>query len=236
MPMLFFVNILVECDMSKKALGKRNKTAPKRELEELIELANLVPPTMKLKSLNALLGESEGYVGPRPGTPKAQERQERLRDAFIKYVDDLPPRFVQEIYRQSFLLNININEISDRLLDMHIDLAIEKYERFLQIRRTFRELFQPPPSGISLFPNPLQGHPVKVLSVEEIGVEDGRFKRSGNPVAAALDGEEVARLRECERCQRIFWAYNIRSRGCSKPCVNVLRQRDYYNQHYRKGR
>lgn len=67
--------------MSKKALGKRSKVAPKPELEELIELVNLVPPEVELKSLDALLGEREGDLGPRPGTKEALEPKERLRNA-----------------------------------------------------------------------------------------------------------------------------------------------------------
>ncbi len=220
--------------MGKKALGKRSQAALKPELDELIKLVNLLPPTMEVKSLNALLGESEGYVGPRPGTQKALEREIRLRDAFTNYMTSLPPQFVAEMYKDS--CHENILEISDKAFDMYLGMAIGNYERFLQIRRTFRELFQPPLSGASLFPISLEGHLVKVISIEEISVENGRFKRSGNPVAAALDGVEATRLRECQRCQRIFWAQNIGSRGCSKACANVLRQRDHYNQHYRKGR
>ena len=101
--------------MGKKALGTRSKTAPKRELEELIELVNLIPPTMELKSLKALLGESEGYVGPKPGTPKALERQERLRTAFTNYMLSLPPLFVEEIYKDS--RHEDVLEISKKAFD-----------------------------------------------------------------------------------------------------------------------
>lgn len=220
--------------MSKKALGKRSKAAPKPELEELIKLVNLIPPTMELKSLKALVGESEGYVGPKPGTPKALERQIRLRTAFTNYMLSLPPLFVEEIYKDSH--HEDVLEISEEAFDTYLGMAIENYERSLQIRGNLRTLVRSPLSGTSSSTNPSEAYPVRVLSIEEISVENGRFKRSGNPVAAAVDGEDVARLRECQRCQRIFWAYNINSRACSKPCANVLRQRNHYNQHYRKGR
>lgn len=229
--MLFFVNILVECNMSKKALGNRSKTAPKRELEELIELVNLLPPRMELKSLNALLGEREGDVGPRPGTQEARERRKRLWNAFVDYMSTLPPRFVEAMYKETRHIDLSGEEF--RLhFNLFTAMAIEEYERFIQIRRTLRELISPPLSSFSLFGL----KPVKTPAVEEIWRENGRFRRLGNPVAAAVDGEEVARLRECERCQRIFWARNIGSRGCSKKCANALRQRAHYNQYYRKER
>jgi hypothetical protein len=229
--MLFFVNILVESDMSKKTLGKRSRTAPKRELEELIELVNLLPPKMELKSLNALLGEREGYEGPRPGTQEARKRRERLWNAFVDYMMTLPSGFVEEMYKETRHIDL-LGEQYRLHFNLFTAMAIEEYERFIQIRRTLRELISPQLSSFSLFGL----KPVKTPAVEEIWRENGRFRRLGNPVAAAVDGEEVARLRECQRCQRIFWAYNIGSRACSKPCANVLRQRDYYNQHRRKGR
>jgi hypothetical protein len=221
--------------MGKKALGSRGKTAPKPELEKLIELVNLLPPRMELKSLNALLGEREGDVGPRPGTEEALERKKRLWDAFVDYMSTLPPGFVEAMYKETRHIDLSGEEF--RLyFNLYTAMAIEEYERFIQIRKTLREVINPPVSGIFLVPDPLESYLVKVSAVEEIRRENGRFKRSGNPVAAAVDGEEVVRLRECQRCQRIFWAYNIGSRACSKPCANVLRQRHHYNQHYKKGR
>lgn len=217
--------------MSKKALGKRSKVAPKPELEELIELVNLVPPEVELKSLNALLGEREGALGPRPGTKEARERKRRLWNAFVDYMSTFPPGFVAAMYKETRHIDSSGDEF--RLhFNLFTDMAIEEYERFIQVRKTLREVIYPHVAGMGLFEIP----PVKTQAVEEIRRENGRFKRLGNPVAAAVDGEEVARLRECQKCQRIFWAYNIKSRACSKRCANVLRQRNHYNKHYRKGR
>lgn len=141
-----------------------------------------------------------------------------------------PPGFVAAMYKETGHIDLSGDEF--RLyFNLYTVMAIEEYERFIQVRKTLREVINPHLLG-GLFEPPS----FKTQAVEEIRRENGRFKRLGNPVAAAVDGEEVARLRECQKCQRIFWAYNIHSRACSKRCANVLRQRDHYNQHYRKGR
>jgi hypothetical protein len=48
---------------------------------------------------------------------------------------------------------------------------------------------------------------------------------------SALEGIEAKRLRECQKCQRIFWALRIEKKGgpygCSPECNNVIYQRDY---------
>ena len=43
--------------------------------------------------------------------------------------------------------------------------------------------------------------------------------------ARAIDGIEIDRLRICQNCNRVFWAYNKNSLGCSKNCANNIRQK-----------
>jgi len=51
--------------------------------------------------------------------------------------------------------------------------------------------------------------------------------KSNTNIRDITQGMEADRLRVCEVCNHIFWAYNKNSETCSKPCLNILRQRKY---------
>lgn len=45
------------------------------------------------------------------------------------------------------------------------------------------------------------------------------------PIARILDGVEADRIRECEVCQKFFWAGRIDQKACTTKCAKVLRSR-----------
>src|SRR5262245_38321968 len=48
----------------------------------------------------------------------------------------------------------------------------------------------------------------------------------------ALEGLDVARVRRCCVCQKLFWAYRRDQRCCSTACNNTRAQRQWYAEHH----
>jgi hypothetical protein len=65
------------------------------------------------------------------------------------------------------------------------------------------------------------------LSIQLTITEDGRITSEvfDKFVLDSLIGVDATRLRECEICQRIFWARQENMVACSPRCSNVNRQR-----------
>lgn len=57
--------------------------------------------------------------------------------------------------------------------------------------------------------------------------DDGKLYVGRDKFAAAIDGVEASRIRECAICQRLFWAGRKTQQGCSTACAHALRNRRY---------
>ncbi len=60
--------------------------------------------------------------------------------------------------------------------------------------------------------------------------EDGKTRRANHELIDALTDIEATRLRECQACQRFFWANRKEKQGCSVACNLVLRKRKQRNR------
>jgi hypothetical protein len=94
-------------------------------------------------------------------------------------------------------------------------------------------------------PNPyrdrsiLWRQPVPMPVLDKID-EQGFVRVSKDLFTAAMDEDDVeaARIRECEACERIFWAGRITQKGCSARCGSIIRKRRYrerYGQGFYQG-
>lgn len=75
---------------------------------------------------------------------------------------------------------------------------------------------------------PLEG--TTYLTIDERGVIDFATDLFTN----AVRGEELARIRSCPACYRVFWAGRITQKGCSARCGDIIRKRRY-RERYREG-
>jgi hypothetical protein len=55
--------------------------------------------------------------------------------------------------------------------------------------------------------------------------QDGKFLVTYHPLLRALEGVEIARIRECPTCGKIFWAGRIDQPCCTKRCAGIRRTR-----------
>ena len=82
-------------------------------------------------------------------------------------------------------------------------------------------------------------HPVPVPVLDKID-EQGFVRVSKDLFTTAMDEDDIeaARIRECEACERIFWAGRITQKGCSARCGSIIRKRRYrerYSQGFYQG-
>jgi hypothetical protein len=79
-------------------------------------------------------------------------------------------------------------------------------------------------------------HPDQIVeALRRVGYSGGRLilddhRKLGwelDPLMTALVEVEVDRIRECARCQRIYWARRSDQLCCSRECGHVLRSRTY---------
>jgi hypothetical protein len=69
--------------------------------------------------------------------------------------------------------------------------------------------------------------------------EDGRFRVQHHPFLRALEGVELARIRECPICGNIFWAGRIDQPCCKTKCAKsrrTRRWRENYPGRYKEPR
>ena len=78
-------------------------------------------------------------------------------------------------------------------------------------------------------------HPAPVPVLDRID-EQGFVRVSKDLFTAAMDEDDIeaARIRECEACERIFWAGRITQKGCSVRCGSIIRKRRY-RERYGQG-
>lgn len=64
--------------------------------------------------------------------------------------------------------------------------------------------------------------------------KQGVVEISHDRFAAAVAGVDATLIRECQNCQRIFWAGRKDKNSCSPACAHVLRNRRY-RERYKEG-
>jgi hypothetical protein len=57
--------------------------------------------------------------------------------------------------------------------------------------------------------------------------DEGKLYVGRDRFAAAIDGVEASRIRQCAICHRLFWAGRKTQQGCSVACAHALRNRRY---------
>jgi hypothetical protein len=77
------------------------------------------------------------------------------------------------------------------------------------------------------------GYRPEILITFTIG-DDGRISTPDSNMLTSLIGVEAKRLKECRKCQQIFWASRIDMVACDPRCANALRQREFENKKRRK--
>jgi hypothetical protein len=208
---------------NKGVTRDRAKHRCKPELKRLIDLVNSIPPDRKLPHLFEIFPENPNHRGFLSPTRDGFDRLKEL-------LDGVP---------LDFFGNMNISD---------------KYETFRHICKTLHELAQlatMSPREREAFNNPdfvfvdpnrlpdawqatsrydeMDGRSRWRWPRADIGIDPdtGLIGVMKNEWLLDLVGIEATRLRECEMCQRIFWARQDNMVACSSSCSNANRQRTF---------
>lgn len=157
--------------------------------------------------------------------------------AYLKnFAQTLPPDF------RDYLLK---EPTPDNFLEaLHEGGILGRYETFWDARECLRLLAQ----------KAQEGHPTKHvmvsvkgslipttyhIEVDPHGKAQTQTSISISQVDEAINGVDATRIRECQVCNRIFWAGRKDQKCCSKKCANVRRVqlwRKNYAENYKLQR
>jgi hypothetical protein len=100
--------------------------------------------------------------------------------------------------------------------------AVERYENFRIAREKLAFL-----AKIGQFDAARRQGMRRVLQFLNIEIdEQGTIQPLEDWFTKAVDGVEATRIRECQYCERIFWAGRPEVQGCSPRCLDCLRKRN----------
>lgn len=215
------------------------------ELDELIKLANLVPPDVILPDWEKVFDEHTNYRF----DDSREQRKEKFSLACQKTFDKCFEHFSEEVKRNVFYsfaddaLTRNPDIDEKRLIEVTQFIAVTTwYAEVRQIRGDLRSLTnyfthlrKVPKSEIG---NPDfygNGQDFKLPDLKvplQINNTTIQVKLTG--LAKAIDGVDGDRIRSCGVCSHIFWAKRRNAETCSPNCLNVLRQRRFREQNKEK--
>jgi hypothetical protein len=199
----------------RKIAEKRH--AP-RKVQQLIDLANSVPPELELPEP---MGNFQKIMKLVRGVDFKRFRQIR---GGVK-----PDQFLQK------LLGAGAPKTFNRVLESYLRLKdaralLETIARIPEIRPGLKARW--------LLPR------LQMMAVRAQTDERGRLDFGLNPILTALTGAEAHRIRRCPICMKFYWAARKDKPACTKGCTHILRTRRwrekypgrYKIQRVRKGR
>ena len=192
------------------------KPVPKK-LAPFIDLENMLPPNIELPYPDddrtfMDLNENDEIVDPWWAS--------RARSALMECLRGSPVNFRQYIWRDSLGGSRRTNEAVLTALKRYGDFKI----RLEQVRAVARydrhgNQFVIPPAPYDDYPYERFLH----VETEVVVDEEGLVQIVPDSFAEAIRGIEVARLRECGVCNRVFWAGRITQKCCTPKCANTFR-------------
>lgn len=222
---------------AKKELQASRFNQPPPKLKSLIDLVNCLP-TDKLHLTN---------IHPHGLRARTEENIRLLFGADVDTDHYLYTYYVAEIMESTeplpsllkdYVLHGRQKEYVT-ILDVMAEGTI--ITRYLNLWNAHMRLHRIAQLAVEEKPKPFSGrsvlwdHPVNWPVHDKIDA-DGFVRVSKDLFTEAMDETDVeaARIRECEACQKIFWAGRTTQKGCSPRCGDIIRKRRY-RERYRQG-
>ncbi len=207
----------------------------KSKIEELIDLANLIPPDCEPPAIEEELREISKDFEAEGSTGSSDTWLQRVNEVLRVALTGLPREFRRYVLQSDSEAPINrVDELED---------AIENYRFFCKMRHKLRaiaQLAKMEPYRRRLF--------VPVIPLEVTGRIDwdreGRVQILDDALGQALrENVNVNQIRECAHCNRIFWAKRKDQSCCTPNCAAARRaflyrakysnnSQDYKDRHY----
>lgn len=225
--------------VKKKPQASRFKQPPPK-LKALIELVNCFPKEgLKLITLHPhhLRSIAEATVRARFGPHANVERylDTHYVGEIMDAIERLPPLLQNYVLTIGKTGRISLNEV------MAAGGVVTRYLNLWNARMRLHSIAKLAAAEPSLYRERsiLWREPAPVPVLDKID-EQGFVRVSKDLFTTAMDEDDIeaARIRECEACERIFWAGRITQKGCSARCGSVIRKRRYrerYSQGFYQG-
>lgn len=231
----------------RKKPNKRTGNKPSNGLIELVEKVNLVPPDFNFPKVDKLLEEiffeNTGTTAGASWILQNAHYEKEFRASF-KSESDVPKgssmgcldavyhtydKIAAQLRQYPLLFEAIFNRGDD---DSPVELF--PYQRLVEydhLRRDFLSIvyslkgFQEYRFDKEKMPFPtrhcLQGTAV-IFDVDE----KARIDFQNGPLTGVLQGVDARRLRQCDVCQKVFWAYRLNQKWCSTTCKSAHFQRE----------
>lgn len=199
---------------------KNNKRRCPEKLEILINRVNLFRPDEALLysdiSSDDVISRDRWFLNKSlhfESLYYLMERIENYPEEFQQYIYGREVSFANpDFFYLGFLPDLEYSETF---------AALRKYEEFIVNSQTLRGL-------IINFTNSdyktARQLPYLFQSKTRMNIdENGYIRFLGNEFIEALEGVEISRIRICENCSRIFWAFRVDKKGCNENCCGNLR-------------
>lgn len=201
--------------------ASRRLKPPPKKLAAILRIVDLIPPEIEptdikevlvpeLDKLNQEKGESEEYL---------DLWTEIVGKAIDSCLTDLPDGFRAYVWQEG-------ERAEDADPDDIAAEALMRYTLFLFARPSLRYLAMLAKKSPASRQSYLLTHPLGMQS-DVIIDNQGTIRVVNDEFLDAIDGVEITRIRECEICNRIFWAGRINQSACSTACAHALRNRRY---------
>lgn len=222
--------ILLWFEGTKKQRERLKVEQKKRRLHELIELSNLLPPTHTAANLDEIIGQDKEDAHSSRHEFSVWLNKYKL---LLVYLEKFPSHFREYVLEdsQERLAQIDMSNLTGEGNITHFSKiygALSRYDEFREVRDKFRKLIR-----IAHASSERQGL-AHWFFMDRVSVhaslrvdKDGIVEISLDSFAETISGVDATRIRECNDCQRIFWAKRKDQSCCSKDCANRYHVRRY---------
>jgi hypothetical protein len=212
-----------------KTIGAKEKQSRAKyqcptNLKQLISDANYVLDRGELPEIQVFTDaiESEFTRGELDDVSDSEELFGLVAEDINYFLEEKFDRLGSQLFEEVFSKNnylMSMETIDHFYINSYIETKrnIDNLIKFAQglneLRKGIRAKHEV--GHLSLLAMPAITHDNKIHWISNTNIRD------------ITQGIEADRLRVCEVCNHIFWANNKNSETCSKPCLNILRQRKY---------
>lgn len=237
-------------DKAKQA--SRFLNPPPEQLGRIIEIVNLIPPDYELPDLGEdiwkpVMEATPYFKAGRKDLDSANSGKdlERARRIFNEKIQerlkDIPVAFLEYL---NVVIRTKYTDVDFENIDYH---PTERYGKVKKWRENLRTIAQHAKRLHELksqaSPESLKGDwswhlPLQAPSACLID-NDFKLQTWSDGFIEAIKGVDAWRIRECARCNRIFWAGRSDMWSCSTACAHALRSkrwRDNYQTKYKLQR
>jgi hypothetical protein len=219
----------------KKISKKRLLTKPSDELRELIVFEKKLPIEFKLIKIN-----EQNFDKVKAELP--DELQIFISDSNRKFEIDnyyALAETIRDLRRAANYLMDEVSRANESMLAFG-DLSVGAFDFYLQQRAELNKKFPPKHKMFSTSGKRWLKHSPKAKETRDVSVPlfyavpafdtDFALTYKSSYLMEVLKGIDVRRLKICEKCSHVFWAFQLNQKYCDEVCQKRAKRSRSYNK------